>query len=70
MTTFQAHLDLGIPGGAPAGWAGLPDALPHLVAAKEPRGVVYTRPWVVDLILDLAGYRADEDLAAAEGMRQ
>jgi len=34
------------------------------VAAKEPRGVVYTRPWVADLILDLAGYRADEDLAA------
>jgi adenine-specific DNA-methyltransferase len=64
MTTFQAHLDLGIPGGQPAGEAGLRDAPPRLVAAKEPRGVVYTRPWVADLILDLAGYRADEDLAA------
>ncbi len=29
----------------------------------EPKGVVYTRPWVVELILDLAGYRAGEDLA-------
>lgn len=27
-------------------------------------GVVYTRPWVVDLILDLAGYTPQEDLAA------
>jgi len=25
-------------------------------------GVVYTRPWVVELILDLAGYSADENL--------
>ena len=23
---------------------------------QEPKGVVYTRPWVVDLLLDLAGY--------------
>jgi adenine-specific DNA-methyltransferase len=29
-----------------------------------PKGVVYTKPWVVDLILDLAGYRPEEDLAA------
>jgi len=27
--------------------------------------VVYTKAWVVDLILDLAGYTADKDLAAA-----
>lgn len=27
-------------------------------------GAVFTRRWVVDLILDLAGYTADEDLAA------
>src|ERR1022692_521313 len=32
--------------------------------AGEIRGVVYTKPWVADLILDLAGYRAAEDLAA------
>lgn len=31
--------------------------------ALEPRGVVYTKPWVVELILDLAGYRPDRDLA-------
>jgi hypothetical protein len=28
------------------------------------KGVIYTKPWVVDLILDLVGYRASEDLAA------
>jgi len=28
-------------------------------------GEVFTRRWVVELILDLAGYRADEDLGAA-----
>ena len=27
--------------------------------------MVYTKPWVVDLILDLAGYVADRDLVAA-----
>lgn len=27
-------------------------------------GAVFTRPWVVELILDLAGYTADQDLAA------
>jgi adenine-specific DNA-methyltransferase len=29
----------------------------------ERSGVVYTKEWVVDLVLDLAGYRADVDLA-------
>lgn len=29
---------------------------------REKRGVVYTKPWVVDLMLDLAGYTADADL--------
>jgi adenine-specific DNA-methyltransferase len=29
---------------------------------KESRGVVYTKPWVVDLLLDLAGYVAEENL--------
>jgi hypothetical protein len=32
--------------------------------AVEAKGVVYTKPWVVDLILDLVGYRADRDLAS------
>jgi adenine-specific DNA-methyltransferase len=31
--------------------------------AREAKGVVYTKPWVVDLILDLVGYRSDADLA-------
>ncbi|MFP5224580.1 MAG: Eco57I restriction-modification methylase domain-containing protein [Actinomycetota bacterium] len=30
----------------------------------QPKGVVYTRGWVVDLILDLVGYRIDRDLAS------
>lgn len=29
----------------------------------EPKGVVYTKRWVVDLILDLVGYRPEADLA-------
>jgi len=33
--------------------------------ASEPKGVVYTRSWVVELMLDLAGYRPNEDLAAS-----
>ena len=28
-------------------------------------GEVFTRPWVVELILDLVGYRSDSDLGAA-----
>ena len=32
---------------------------------RERRGAVFTRPWVVELLLDLAGYREDADLAAA-----
>lgn len=37
-----------------------------LAAAAEPRmmGEVFTRRWVVELILDLAGYTAERDLAA------
>jgi hypothetical protein len=44
-------------------------AQPHLLLDVPPvmgpvkrHGVVYTKPWVVDLILDLAGYTATEDL--------
>ena len=29
---------------------------------REKRGVVYTKPWVVELMLDLAGYTPDADL--------
>lgn len=35
----------------------------HLPMGSEAKGVVYTKPWVVDLILDLVGYRAEVDLA-------
>jgi adenine-specific DNA-methyltransferase len=66
MTAFQASLDLGLreesPVTGPAGQAGLADGLRQLVTG-EPKGVVYTQPWVVDLILDLSGYRAENDLA-------
>ena len=34
----------------------------HLDPPKEKSGVVYTKPWVVDLILDLAGYTDDKPL--------
>lgn len=33
-------------------------------SACEPAGAIYTRPWAVELILDLAGYTADQDLGA------
>jgi adenine-specific DNA-methyltransferase len=61
MTAAQAHLDLGmaaVPALPP------PGKVPRLAVAGEPGGVVYTQAWVVDLILDLSGYRADQDLAA------
>jgi len=66
MTSFQASLDLGLAEepGAPGPSAPLIGGLPRLVPLEEPKGVVYTRPWVVDLILDLAGYRSEADLAA------
>ena len=37
----------------------------NIGSPQEKTGVVYTRPWVVDLILDLAGYRLTEDLVSA-----
>ena len=66
MTSFQASLDLGLTEepGASGFSAPLIGGLPRLVPLGEPKGVVYTRPWVVDLILDLAGYRSEADLAA------
>ena len=36
-----------------------------ITAPTEKHGVVYTKPWVVELILDLAGYTDDRDLAAS-----
>lgn len=38
--------------------AGLPQT-------REKKGVVYTKPWVVELILDLAGYQTEADLVDA-----
>lgn len=32
---------------------------PSIVPSVEPKGVVYTKRWVVDLLLDLAGYTSD-----------
>ena len=42
-------------------------AQPRLVsvALVEPKGVVYTKAWVVELLLDLADYRADKNLVDA-----
>ena len=51
--------------GANAMQLGLPLVVAH---TYESSGVVYTKPWVVDLILDLAGYVADKDLAAARAV--
>ena len=65
MKVVHGSLDLGLQDIAPPATASaLVNRLPGAGAAGEPRGVVYTRQWVVDLILDLAGYRAEEDLAA------
>jgi hypothetical protein len=35
---------------------------PSQLAALEPKGVVYTKRWVVELLLDLAGYTVDSNL--------
>ena len=44
----------------------LPPPRPLLpVASSESKGVVYTKRWVVELLLDLAGYRADNNLVDA-----
>lgn len=42
----------------------LPLNRPAVVCA-EPKGAVFTRRWVVDLLLDLAGYRPDVNLVEA-----
>lgn len=38
---------------------------PSLVTPLEARGVVYTKRWVVELLLDLAGYRPERNLIDA-----
>lgn len=67
MTPFQAELDLGLadPDRPTGSEAVIPASVqsPDPVSVAEPRGVVYTRRWIVDLILDLSGYRPEEDLA-------
>src|SRR5450755_57945 len=35
---------------------------PESKTGIEPKGVIYTKRWVVDLILDLAGYRTEANL--------
>jgi len=65
MTAFQGSLELGLQepsAGRPAASVATRSGLRQPTVA-EPKGIVYTQPWVVDLILDLAGYRAEDDLA-------
>ena len=40
----------------------LPLVFPQPAARAEPKGVVFTKTWVVELLLDLAGYCAEADL--------
>ena len=42
----------------------MPPAVANLSAA-EPKGVVYTKRWVVELLLDLAGYTSSQNLVDA-----
>lgn len=67
MTAFQGSFDLRLPevaGTDQQAADSIPEGAARLVAAREPRGVVYTRAWVVELILNLVGYRADRHLAS------
>src|SRR5438105_2837060 len=43
----------------------VPAHVPRAVTLSETKGVVYTKRWVVDLLLDLAGYRSPNNLADA-----
>lgn len=67
MTSLQYHLDLDLDIGNAQERLDVTNSLKKAVVSNkgaEPRGVVYTKPWVVDLILDLANYRPEYDLAA------
>ena len=35
------------------------------IAALEPKGVLYTKRWVLELLLDLAGYKPEANLVDA-----
>jgi adenine-specific DNA-methyltransferase len=43
----------------------LPASRPPVSTTAEPKGVVYTKRWVVELLLDLAGYRSEINLVDA-----
>src|ERR1035437_11036258 len=68
MTAFQEAFDLGMNDDPPArprsAGVGVRPGVVGLAPAGEAKGVVYTKLWVADLILDLAGYQPAEDLAA------
>ena len=42
----------------------LPIRFASPTAAADPKGVVYTKPWVVELLLDLAGYSMQSNLVS------
>lgn len=68
MTAFQEAFDLGMNDASPAvplsAGAPIRPGMARLASAGEAKGVVYTKLWVANLILDLAGYQPAEDLAA------
>ncbi len=64
MTASEAYLDFDLEDSAGVQSAKVIRLERPAPCGESPGGVVFTRPWVVDLILDLAGYRADRDLAA------
>jgi len=64
MTVRQTQFEFGLDRGFDEALAEDSGAVSGLTAIGEPKGVVYAKPWVVDLILDLAGYRLEKDLAA------
>ncbi|MEO8724963.1 MAG: Eco57I restriction-modification methylase domain-containing protein [Acidobacteriaceae bacterium] len=43
----------------------LPPSLPLRFSVAEPQGAVFTKPWVVELLLDLAGFSSDRNLVDA-----
>lgn len=45
-----------------------PQASPVLPPIQEKHGIVYTRPWVVDLLLELAGYKPETNLVDAHAV--
>jgi adenine-specific DNA-methyltransferase len=64
MTASQPQFDLELGNASGADQDLVRDLRGGLVGLGEAKGVVYTKQWVVDLTLDLAGYRPEEDLAA------